>query len=97
MSAEEMAYSMCICRSCPTYIAWGKEDDYVGYCLPSRGRSKNITTEKGCYCGTCPVYEMYKFLTQYYCTRGTEKEQKDAIAREIQTGQNAYKDLTSRH
>ncbi len=93
---EEMVNSMCICRACPTYVALGKEDDFVGYCFPGHGRSKNITAENGCICGTCPVYGMYQYLTQYYCTRGTEQEQKEAIAREVQTGQNAYKELTSR-
>ncbi len=94
---EEMVNSMCICRSCPTYVALGKEDDFIGYCFEGHGKSKNITKEQGCYCGTCPIYEMYRYLTQYYCTRGTEKEVKEAIAKEIQTGQNAYDLLTSRH
>ncbi len=93
---EEMVNSMCICRGCPTYTVLGKEDDYMGYCFPGRGRSKNIKDEQGCICGTCPIYGMFRYLTQYYCTRGTEQEQKAAIAKEVQTGQSAYDSLVGR-
>ncbi len=94
---EEKIDTMCICRGCPTYKALKQNDDYIGYCFPNRGRSKKITQEKGCMCGMCPVYSMYKYVTNYYCTRGIEKEQKEAIAKEIQTGQSAYEQLKIRH
>jgi len=32
---EDMVNSMCTCKSCPTYKAYGKEDDYIGYCFPT--------------------------------------------------------------
>ena len=86
---EEKINTMCICRSCPTYQALGEEDDYIGYCFQNHGRSKKIVKETGCYCGTCPVYEMYRFMTNYYCTRGLETEQKRAIIVESQTGKSA--------
>lgn len=90
---EAKISTMCICRGCPTYVALGVEDDYVGYCFVGHGRSKKITSEEGCICGTCPVYEMNQYMTNYYCTRGIEKEQKEAIAQEIQTGTDAIKTL----
>jgi hypothetical protein len=76
---EEMVNSMCICESCPSYKAYGKKDDYIAYCYPTHGKSKNLA-EHGCMCGTCPVYSKMNFMTAYYCTRGLEKEQKAAIA-----------------
>lgn len=76
---EEMANSLCICQSCPSYKAYGKEDDYIAYCFPTHGKSKNLA-EHGCKCGTCPVYANMNFRTAYYCTRGLEDEQKAAIA-----------------
>lgn len=76
---EKMFNSMCICPTCPTYQAYGKEDDYIAYCFSTHGKSKNLA-EHGCKCGTCPVYEKMNFLTAYYCTRGLEKEQKAEIA-----------------
>lgn len=39
---EEMVDSIYICRSCPSYKAVGKEDDYVAYCFPTHGKSKNL-------------------------------------------------------
>lgn len=76
---EEMVNSMCICKSCPTYKAYGKEDDYIAYCFSTHGKSKNLA-EHGCVCGTCPIYTKMNFRTTYYCTRGLEKEQKAVIA-----------------
>ncbi len=84
---------MCICHGCPTYRTLGKEDDNVAYCFPQYGRSKNITVEKGCICGTCPVYSMNKYMTNYYCTRGLEVEQRKAIAAEVQTGRDALQSV----
>lgn len=54
MTAEEMekrlkmVESMCICKGCPTYKALDKEDNYIAYCFPTRGKSKNVSEEKGC-------------------------------------------------
>lgn len=75
---EDMVDSMCICKNCPTYRAYGKEDDFISYCLPSRGKSKNLA-EHGCICGTCPIYMKKNFVTAYFCTRDIEMKQKTAI------------------
>jgi hypothetical protein len=76
---EKKIESMCICPTCPTYKAYGKEDDYIAYCL--HGKSKNLA-EHGCKCGLCPVYDKKKFVTTYFCTRDTEAKQKMAIAKQ---------------
>lgn len=68
--------SMCICEGCPTYFGLGMEDDYIAYCFATRGKSKKIKDEVGCICPSCPVYEKMNFTTEYFCTRGTEEQQK---------------------
>jgi len=89
---EEMVNSMCICKSCPTYKAYGKEDNYIAYCFPTHGKSKNLA-EHGCICGTCPVYEKMKFVTAYYCTRDVEMKQKTAIAEAAWKGHSVWDHL----
>ena len=76
---EAMVNSMCTCKICPSYTAYGKEDDYIAYCFPPHGKSENLA-EHGCICGTCPVNTKMDFLTAYYCTRDIEMKQKAAIA-----------------
>ena len=71
---------MCICGNCPTYLELGEEDDYIVYCFPTRGKSAKIKDELSCTCESCPVYKEMNFTTDYFCTRGTEKQQKAARA-----------------
>lgn len=92
----KMVESMCICKGCSTYKALGKEDDYIAYCFPTRGKSKNISEEKGCTCGVCPVYAKMKFMTAYYCTRGIEMKQKVAIAEATWKGHSVWDHLRTR-
>jgi len=76
--AEEklpMVKDMCICRTCPTYVA---EETTWGFCHPLVGKSKIITEEKGCDCPKCPVYQKMKLKNGYYCTRKSEMEQEMA-------------------
>ncbi len=82
---EEMINSMCICKGCPTYTAYGKKDDFIAYCFPTHGKSKNLA-EHGCTCGICPVYEKKKFMTAYFCTRDIDMKQKVAIAEAVWSG-----------
>ena len=70
-----MVKDMCICRTCPTYVAGEKK---VGFCHPLVGKSKIITEEKGCDCPKCPVYQKMKLKNGYYCTRKSEMEQEMA-------------------
>jgi hypothetical protein len=81
MSTEKEIVSMCMCPTCPTYKAYGKEDEYIAYCLPTHGKSKNLA-EHGCKCGLCPVFEKKNFKTVYFCTRDIEQKQKVAIKAE---------------
>ncbi len=70
-----MVKDMCICKTCPTYVA---EETEVGFCHPLVGKSKIITEEKGCDCPKCPVYQKMKLKNGYYCTRKSEMEQEMA-------------------
>jgi len=42
--------TMCICKTCPTYIS---NESELGFCHPLVGKSKVITEEKGCVCPNC--------------------------------------------
>jgi len=70
-----MVKTMCICKSCPTYVA---EETELGYCHPLVGKSKIVTEEKGCVCPKCPVYMQMSLKNGYYCTRKSEMEQEIA-------------------
>jgi hypothetical protein len=67
--------TMCICKTCPTYV---KEETELGFCHPFIGKSKIIKDEKGCNCPQCPVYTKMKLKNGYYCTRKSEMEQEYA-------------------
>lgn len=68
--------SLCICPSCPTYSKCAQEKGELLYCL--LGKSPMcITEEMGCICPACPVWEKTDFKNEYYCTKGTEKEQRE--------------------
>lgn len=77
MGPEEMAQKrkmvmdMCICRDCPSYVDCQEE---IGYCF--HGKSGCIEEEKGCICLDCPVTAKMGLRHGYYCTRGSEMEQK---------------------
>jgi hypothetical protein len=70
--------SMGICEACPTYLGLGRTDDYIAYCFATKGKSKNIEKEASCICPSCPVYKKMNFKTDYFCTLGTEKQQKQS-------------------
>ena len=70
-----MVKTMCICKTCPTYV---KEDKEIGYCHPLISKSHVITDEKGCFCPQCPVYKKMEMKNGYYCTRKSEMEQEMA-------------------
>lgn len=75
-----MVKDMCICKTCPSYVA---EETEVGFCHPLVGKSKIITVEKGCNCPTCPVYQKMGLKNGYYCTRKSEMEQEMAKKAEM--------------
>ncbi|HZK31258.1 MAG TPA: DUF2769 domain-containing protein [Methanoregula sp.] len=69
------AITLCICKICPTFIDCGEE---IAFCLAARGKSTCITNEDGCLCPGCPVLESEGFSHVFYCTRGTENDQRSA-------------------
>ena len=72
--SEQKIISMCICKTCPTYV---KEADPIGYCYPTIGKNEKIEMEDMCICPGCPVYEEMSLEKTFYCTRGSEKEQRE--------------------
>jgi hypothetical protein len=70
---KQMVLSMCICKSCPTFVEGAMP---IGYCLTTIGKNPKITEEKGCICPTCPVFSEMSLTKDYYCIKGSEKEQK---------------------
>lgn len=77
MSPEEIETKMgeltkmCICGDCPTYVGAGEKR--LLFCATEK--SKIIKEEKGCICPGCPVYENMGLRWDYYCTKGSGKEQ----------------------
>jgi hypothetical protein len=70
---KQMVLSMCICKSCPTFVE-GAEP--IGYCFATIGKNPKITAEKGCICPTCPVFSNMSLTKDYYCIKGSEPEQR---------------------
>lgn len=71
-SKKEEVFSMCLCKSCPSWIDCGEKG---GFCLDAVGESKCIREQQGCLCGACPATKMLKLTHGYYCTRGSESKQ----------------------
>lgn len=79
---EIMANSTCNCPACPTYKNFfkeGEDDDYIGYCFVTNGKSVKITGEKTCICPACPVFALMKFAKSFFCTRDSELQQSGRI------------------
>jgi hypothetical protein len=70
-----MVKSMCICKTCPSYV---KEETEVAFCHALIGKSQVIEDEKGCSCLQCPVHKKMELKNGYYCTRKSEMEQEIA-------------------
>lgn len=69
--------ALCICPVCPTYNECAQKESESLYCI-SGGSSTCVTKESGCICPACPITEKIHLTNQYFCTRGTEEEQRDA-------------------
>ena len=65
---ENMA--KCVCPRCPTYLQSDcpKNKAEILYCV--QGKTGCGLTERGCICGTCPVFNEYSLADGYFCTRG---------------------------
>lgn len=73
--AIEMNKSLCICGGCPSYNACAKEKSEALYC--SLGASPAcIIKASVCICAGCPVTPKMGLKNQYFCTKGSEKEQR---------------------
>jgi len=68
----EKLKAMCICPDCPSYVGTGEK----GRLFCSTGKSSALKKEKGCTCGLCPVLVDMGLTRIYYCTRGSEAEQR---------------------
>lgn len=55
---------LCICSSCPTFVAGDKEF----YC--SLGKSEMDVIKRGCICDECPLWSTYELSVGYFCTNG---------------------------
>lgn len=82
MSSEESKEALdekrkqCICPQCPTYNECAGNNDELLYC--AQGKSHEcITEEKECICPTCPVTSDMGLTKMFFCTKGTEKEQRE--------------------
>lgn len=69
---REKILDMCICSSCPS---WVECDEKGGFCFPTVAKSSCIDNEKGCICAACPATDEMGLKHDYYCTRGSDKEQ----------------------
>ena len=81
MSPEEKknkVMEMCTCKRCPSYKDCAAEggSTELGFCFPDVGKSSCIGEEKGCICPQCPVTPMMQLANTFFCTRGSEMEQK---------------------
>ncbi len=62
---------ICICGKCPTYAGTGEKR--LLFC--ATGKSTIIKKEKGCICPGCPVQKNMSLRWDYYCLKGSGKEQ----------------------
>ena len=86
----EKRKKQCICNMCPTYKACalkegaeegpaeGKSEWALkGECaFCTLGKSECIEDEVECLCSTCPLSREMGLRYSYYCTRGSETQQK---------------------
>ena len=64
----------CICIGCPTYNECAQKNNELLFCF--LGKSLNcIKKELGCICPACPITQEMELENDYFCTRGSEKEQ----------------------
>ncbi len=62
------------CGVCPSYTGTGETE--LVFC--ATGKSDKITEEKGCICGGCPLQKNMNLRWDFYCTKGSGREQSAA-------------------
>jgi hypothetical protein len=72
---RKTATGLCLCPRCPSFTDCREE---TAFCLGTTGKSSCITREQGCLCPSCPVLDQEGLSRVYYCTRGTETDQRAA-------------------
>ena len=75
MKAIEANKAFCTCPDCPTYNKCAQEKGELFYCALGKSPAC-ITEELGCICPACPVTEKMGLTHEYFCTKGTEREQR---------------------
>ncbi|WP_255332615.1 DUF2769 domain-containing protein [Methanocalculus taiwanensis] len=67
----------CICPTCPTYRECAEKADDRCFCTIGKSREGCISDESpGCKCHQCVVYQDVGFQKEFFCTRGTEQQQR---------------------
>lgn len=59
------------CQECPTYDETGE----TGLAFCTMGKSDSVTGEGGCMCTGCPVADKMSLEWDYYCIKGSGREQ----------------------
>jgi hypothetical protein len=66
---------ICICSGCPTYNDCAQKTNELIFCILGKS-SGCITEEMGCICPSCPIVDEIELKNEFFCTRGSEKEQR---------------------
>ena len=73
----EKRKEQCICDLCPTFQeCMGKGEGKEGFAFCTLGKSDCIEKEVECLCSTCPLSREMGLAYSFYCTRGSETQQK---------------------
>jgi hypothetical protein len=59
------------CGVCPSHAGTGERE--LAFCATQKSRV--IKDENGCMCSGCPITEKMSYRWEYYCTRGSAREQ----------------------
>ncbi|MFB0522976.1 MAG: DUF2769 domain-containing protein [Candidatus Bathyarchaeia archaeon] len=75
MQMVESKKELCICGDCPSYNDCASESRELLHCALGKS-SYCIVEETGCICPSCPVTGQMGLKYEYFCTRGSEREQR---------------------
>jgi len=59
----------CVCTQCPTHLAddCAQKNNETLYCAEGRGKSACDLLDRGCLCGSCPLWDEYELKDGYFC------------------------------
>ena len=60
----------CICPKCPTWMSSDCPKNKIEGFYCAKGKTTCNLTDKGCICGTCPLWEEYSLSKGYFCLNG---------------------------